>query len=111
MFLNGSEVLIIPIAAWPSELGLVRPVLRGLVLNLSGARANLDPPAGLRPPEPRLKVRRLYDSRAVGRLAPAGAGVDKSFYLTKAVECPLGTRVLNLNRSLRLSSLVNFLRV
>jgi len=44
LFLNGSEVLIIPIAAWPSELGLVRPVLRGLVLNLSGARANLDPP-------------------------------------------------------------------
>jgi len=110
LFLNGSEVLIIPIAAWPSELGLVRPVLRGLVLNLSGQGLTLTP-AGLRPPEPRLKVRRLYDSRAVGRLAPAGAGVDKSFYLTKAVECPLGTRVLNLNRSLRLSSLVNFLRV
>ena len=43
-----------------------------------------------------------------GRLAPAGAGVVKSFYFTKAVECPLGTRVLNLNPSLRLSSLVNF---
>jgi hypothetical protein len=36
-----------------------------------------------------------------GRLAPAGAGVVKSFYFTKAVECPIGTRVLNLNRSLR----------